>query len=98
MVDGVFITVNRYFLEEVGMDDQGWNKGAGKSGRKTAMDCALDAGLHDQETIAKKFKVLAYLAEKGTCVCWCVLVSWCVSHPSPPLVLTCNCRDKPKNS
>lgn len=47
------------------MDDLGMNTGAGKSGNKTAMDFALDAGQCDEETVAKKFDVQAYLLEKG---------------------------------
>lgn len=47
------------------MDEVGMNQGEGKSGRKTAMDYALDAGMHDEGTIVRKFQVLAYLSEKG---------------------------------
>lgn len=43
----------------------GMNKAAGKSGRKTAMDYALDAGMHDETIAVKKFAVLGYLSEKG---------------------------------
>lgn len=50
------------------MDDLGMNTGAGKSGKKTAMDFALDAGQCDEETVAKKFDVQAYLLEKGESV------------------------------
>lgn len=54
-------------MEEVGLDDLAINKGAGKSGHKTAMDYALDAGNYlGQEAKVQKPQVLAYLTEKGT--------------------------------
>ena len=53
-------------MEEVGLDDLAMNKGAGKSGRKTAMDYALDAGNNlGEEARDKKAQVLAYLQENG---------------------------------
>lgn len=56
----------RYFVEEVGMDDLAINRGAGKSGRKTAMDYALDAGNNlGEEAKDRKALVLGYLQEKG---------------------------------
>ena len=56
----------RYFVEEVGIDDLAINKGAGKSGRKTARDYALDAGNNlGEDAKAKKAVVLAYLQENG---------------------------------
>ena len=73
-----FSVCKRYFVEEVGLDDLAINKGAGKSGRKTARDYALDAGNNlGEEAKAGKAKVLAYLQENGTlktevevtCVC-----------------------------
>lgn len=59
------LCLHRYFIEAVGMDEVGMNKGGGKSGHKTAMDYALDAGMHDEDTVTKKFAVLGYLSEKG---------------------------------
>lgn len=48
------------------MDDLAINKGAGKSGRKTAMDYALDAGNNLGEEAKKgKALVLPYLEENG---------------------------------
>lgn len=48
------------------MDDLAINRGAGKSGRKTAMDYALDAGNNlGEEAKDRKALVLAYLQEKG---------------------------------
>lgn len=56
----------RYFVEEVGLDDLAINKGAGRSGRKTAMDYALDAGHNlGEEAKDKKADVLFYLGEHG---------------------------------
>lgn len=56
----------RYFMEEVGLDDLAVNKGAGKSGRKTAMDYALDAGNNlGEDAKDRKALVLAYLHENG---------------------------------
>lgn len=53
-------------MEEVGIDEMAINKGAGKSGRKTARDYALDAGSNlGEEAKAKKAVVLAYLQENG---------------------------------
>eukprot|EP00752_Nemacystus_decipiens_P012726 g11275.t1 len=60
------LDIIRYFVEEVGLDDLAINKGAGKSGRKTARDYALDAGNNlGEEAKAGKAKVLAYLQENG---------------------------------
>lgn len=48
------------------MDDLAINKGAGKSGLKTARDYALDAGHNlGEEAKGKKAVVLAYLQENG---------------------------------
>ena len=64
MLKSLFLA--RYFVEEVGMDDMAINKGAGKSGRKTARDYALDAGTDlGEEARGKKAVVLAYLQENG---------------------------------
>lgn len=53
-------------MEEVGLDDRALNRGAGKSGRKTALDYALDAGNNlGEEAKDRKALVLAYLHEKG---------------------------------
>lgn len=49
------------------MDDVGLNRAGGKSGKKTAMDYALDQGKGNfsRETLHSKNDVLMYLAEKG---------------------------------
>lgn len=48
------------------MDDLAINKGAGISGRKTAMDYALDAGNNlGEDAKAGKALVLPYLEENG---------------------------------
>lgn len=53
-------------MEEVGLDDLAVNKGAGRSGRKTALDYALDAGFNlDEGAKDRKALVLAYLHENG---------------------------------
>lgn len=75
----------RYFVEEVGLDVMAMNKGAGKSGRKTAVDYALDAGNNLGEgTKDRKAQVLAYLKENGeakgallSCPCLCACVCSC---------------------
>ncbi|CAM9435783.1 unnamed protein product [Ectocarpus sp. 6 AP-2014] len=60
------LDIIRYFIEEVGLDDLAVNKGAGRSGRKTALDYALDAGFNlDEGAKDRKALVLAYLHENG---------------------------------
>eukprot|EP00903_Cladosiphon_okamuranus_P007913 g7641.t1 len=60
------LDIIRYFVEEVGLDDLAINKGAGKSGRKTARDYALDAGINmGPERKKGKALVLAYLQENA---------------------------------
>jgi hypothetical protein len=61
------LNVVRYFVEDIGIGEDGMNKYQGKSKRKTALDYALSRGEGDTDQtpgMMEKYQVCAYLKDK----------------------------------